>query len=109
MKLSSYINYILLTCRYLFINNSNKSLTSNESYGILYITSRYNLTTYLKLPGGAMLPKINKWRGENMKPVKLKFEDENLHEEFKIACIKNKTTMQDQLMKMVIEFLKESK
>lgn len=43
-----------------------------------------------------------------MKPVKLKFEDESLHEQFKIACIKNKTTMQDQLMKMVIEFLKKN-
>lgn len=42
-----------------------------------------------------------------MKPVKLKFEDEKIHELFKIKCIQDGSNMQEQLMKMVLAYLKD--
>jgi hypothetical protein len=45
-----------------------------------------------------------------MKQIKLKFENENehLHQEFKIMTVTNGTTMQEQLIKMIKEYLKEN-
>lgn len=43
-----------------------------------------------------------------MKFLKLKFEDEELHLEFKAKVAKNKTNMQEQIIRMIKEYLKES-
>ncbi len=43
-----------------------------------------------------------------MKFLKLKFEDEELHLEFKSKVAKNKTNMQEQIIRMIKEYLKES-
>ena len=47
--------------------------------------------------------------GKYMKFLKLKFEDEELHLEFKSKVAKNKTNMQEQIIKMIKEYLNESK
>jgi len=39
----------------------------------------------------------------------LRFHDEQQHEEFKILCIKNKSSMQKEIMNMVEKYLKEGK
>ncbi|WP_164971473.1 hypothetical protein [Clostridium tetani] len=40
-----------------------------------------------------------------MKNFTLRFEDEELHQDFKIKCIKKNSNMQQELMKMIKEYM----
>lgn len=42
-----------------------------------------------------------------MKKFTLRFEDEQLHQDFKIKCIRNNSNMQKELIKMVQKYLKD--
>lgn len=40
-----------------------------------------------------------------MKHFTLRFDDEQLHQDFKIKCIKNNSSMQKEIIKMIKEYM----
>lgn len=44
-----------------------------------------------------------------MKSFTLRFEDEELHQAFRIKCIKKNSSMQKELLKLVVEYMNEDK